>query len=101
MDFAEADPTRVYTYKEGRDLILAKFADAAKEDYPSAPSLAPDKLLAYMKSLNLAGVTAKMVHTILYPDQEFLSENMKLTVYPFEYALALFVKYLMLELKQE
>ncbi|MGN1388056.1 MAG: patatin-like phospholipase family protein [Bulleidia sp.] len=101
MDFAEADPTRVYTYKEGRDLILAAFADAAKEDYPSAPSLAPDKLLAYMKSLNMAGVTAKMVHTILYPDQEFLSENMKLTVYPFEYALALFVKYLMLELKQE
>ena len=93
---------QVWTYREARNAVLAGFAECASEDYSCLPEkLSMDHLVSYASSMSTRGVVEKIMHTLLYPSHAFVSEGILLTVYPFEYALALFLDCLMQELKCE
>ena len=95
MDLAGADLCHVYTAKEAEDLVVAAFAPAIREDYTSLPSLGVRDVLSYARTLDQKGIVEKIVHSLLYPDQAVFPENIRLTVYPFEEALARFLIFMM------
>lgn len=101
LDLAEADVEKVYSYNTARDLILACFAACAEKNYLWRPSLNPKELLEYTRSLSTKGILEKLIHGILYPDHQFFSRGLQLTVYPFYVALAHFVAAMMKELGEE
>ncbi|MCH4208486.1 MAG: patatin-like phospholipase family protein [Solobacterium sp.] len=101
MDIAGCDVQHVYTYREARDIILASFAHVADQQYEYIPGLNPVKVIDYTRTLDQKGIVEKIVHGMLYPDHNALSENMILTVYPFEEALAMMVAAMMKELGGE
>jgi len=101
MEICGCDEEKVWTFKDARNVILAEFAECAKEDYPYLPELSVDKMLAYTKSLDTKGIISKLVHFGLYNEHVFFPESICLTMYPFETALAMFTIQLMMELKEE
>lgn len=96
------DTERIWSYRAARNAVLAGFADCAKEDYELRPErLSMDGLLSFASSLDMKGIVEKIMHTKLYPSHVFVGEGILLTVYPFEYAVAMFLAELMNELKEE
>ena len=102
MTLCGVNVEKIWTYREARNEILAGFADCAEESYRYLPeSLNTNSLLNYASTLGTKGVVEKIVHTQLDPSHSFLNENVQLTVYPFERALAEFFNRLLDELKEE
>ncbi len=102
MTLSGLDTERIWNYRAARNAILASFAECAKEDYGLLPEkISMDGLLSYAGTLSTKGVVEKIVHTMLYPSRAFVGDGILLTVYPFENALAMFLKKLLDELKGE
>lgn len=95
MELCEMDDTKVYRIKEARDIIFANFACAAYEDYPYKPSLKPAEFMNYFKTLDHKTIVTIILHSLFYPEHELISENILLTVYPFEITLAHFLYIMM------
>jgi len=91
MTMCGFDTEEVYARKEAEDRILAYFADAAQEEFDYAPSLSIKSLTSYLKKLKEEDIVKALIHHNLYPEHEIFSENLILTVYPFEQSLADFV----------
>ncbi len=98
MELCGCDVTKVWTYEEARNAILAEFAPCAYEDYPYKPSIMPKDLYAYSRTLDTKGAVAKLVHGRLYPEHWLLTEQIRLTIYPFELGLAELVLLMMKDL---
>ena len=102
MRICGMDDTWLYTYEEARNRILAEFAGAVDKNYDNMPAMQGIRDLAeYAKTLNTKGIIEKMIHANFFPEHRILTENMALTVYPFEQALADFVTCMMKELPEE
>lgn len=101
MNMCHMDSEKVYNYKDARNAILAEFAESAKEDYPYLPGIRPDEWIEYVKSLGQKGIIEKIVHADLYAGHVLFPENIVLTVFPFEKAMADFIVCMMMELKGE
>jgi len=91
MDLCGANVARVYKFEEAEQLLLSSFADAFAEDYMLMPSLDIKEIAAYTKTLDQKGIVAKLVHQNLYPSHVIFSENIVLTTYPYEQAIADFI----------
>ena len=100
MELCGCDNEKVYEYYEARNWVLANFAAAADENYMMMPSGITD-IPAYIHTLDIKGVIMKMIHSSLYPQHSIISEDVVLTLYPFEKAAADFVSYAMKELLEE
>lgn len=101
LEMYECDLDVVYTYKQARNLILSKCKKIVEEDAFSLNDLGPSTIASYAKTLSQRGIVERIAHGILYPDHEFMSENMRLTIYPFEAALAMLLIYMLNELGEE
>jgi len=101
MDLSGCEVTHIYSYREARDRILASFAPVADRKYEYLPGFNPVKVLEYSRTLDQKGIIEKIIHGMLYPDHVILPENLRLTVYPFEEALAMLVVEMMKELGGE
>ncbi len=98
MSVCGFDSESVYTYEDVRNHLCVIFKESIEEDYPFLPaSLNPKNMVDYIKSLDVKGIIEKMIHTSFY-ESHMLSENLLLTVYPFEYAMAALVIEMMQEL---
>ena len=95
MEMAGCDDTGVYTYRDARNAILASFSDIVKKDY------SPLEMASGFTPLDRRSVIARLAHCNLYPDRAFFTENVVLTVYPFEQALADLITCMMKELGEE
>ncbi len=95
------DDNRVYTLNQARKYILAAFADCAKEDYPYMPGIKPSDIAAYAGTLDRKGTISKIIHSNLYPSHRLFTENMDLTMHPYETAMADFVTIMMRHLPEE
>jgi NTE family protein len=91
MDLCGANVARVYRFEEAEQLLLSSFEDAFAEDYMLMPSLDIKEIAAYTKTLDQKGIVAKLVHQNLYPSHVIFSENIVLTTYPYEQAMADFI----------
>ena len=100
MDACSLEEIKIYTYEEARNLILASFAEALKEDY-FVPSLNVVDIASYLTSLDTFGIIAKLIHCHFYPEHMTGFENVILTVAPYEYALSELAAFMMKELAQE
>ncbi len=94
LDMCRADETKIMTYKEARNLLLASFKEAAEEDF------SPFRQMGFNVA-DRKSVIARLLHHNLYPEHSFFTENVILTVYPFEQALADLLTYMMKELAEE
>ena len=101
MEMTGADPVHVYGRTEAVHMILAAFAPAASEDFTVLPELDMQQVREYTKTLDRKGIVEKIIHSNLYPSHVILPESIRLTVYPFEDALAHFVIYMMKELGEK
>ena len=101
MDLCKLNQETIYTYEEARNQILVHFKRAVEETYFSFENLGPTTIKEYTKTLTIHGVVERMVHGILYPKDEFLNENLRLTLYPSENALAILVVYMLNELGEK
>ncbi len=95
MEQCEMDETKVYTFDEARDEIVSNYAKAAYEDYPYKPSLNPSEFVNYLSTLDKKTIVKTILHSMFYPEHELISESIRLTVYPFESALAQFLYIMM------
>lgn len=100
MDLCGADETKLWTIKEARDFVLSAFAKCAYEDYPYRPAGITD-VHAYIQSLDHKGIIEKIIHANFYPDHRLLSDNMMMTIYPFDVALADFLTIVMRHLNED
>lgn len=98
MDLCEMDDTKVYSISQAKKEILANFAQCAYEDYPYKPSLNPLDMMDYLKSLDKKTIVSIILHSYFYPEHSFISENIILTVYPFESAMADFLYIMMMHI---
>ena len=96
----EEDVTKLYTYKEARGIILAKFADAANVDYKMIP-VDIENLTVDVSSVNHAGFISYFIHSNLYPEIDKQLYDMNLVVNGYDKALADLVTYMMKELGDE
>lgn len=101
MDLAGCDVTRVWTYREARNAVLASFASCIDKDYPILPGLIPSSVLEYLQTMDLHGIVEKLVHRKIYPEHGHLPENAVLTLNPFAQALADVIIYMLIELGEE
>ena len=102
MTMCGLDLEKVWKYRDARNRILMEFAPCMEEDYEYSPAaMTAEKLLAYGSGLDSKGVILKLVHALFYPSHIFLTENLWLTVYPFEKAVAMFIAEMMRELEAE
>lgn len=101
MDLSGCDEQAIWTYTDARNAVLTAFKEVVNEDYVYAPSLDPQKMLNYATTLDQRGIVEKILHSLLYPEHVFLNENLLLTLYPFEEALATLLLYLLRELGDE
>lgn len=95
MELCEMDETKVYTMKEATNQILSTFAQCAYADYPYKPSFIPKELLSYIRGLDKKTIVSILLHAKFYPEHTLLNENIALTLYPFESAMALFLYIMM------
>lgn len=101
MEMCGMDESKVYHFIDARNEILANFAQAAYEDYSYKPSLNPTEVMNYLSTLDKKTIVTTILHSMFYPDHEVMSENIRLTVYPFECALAQFLYIMMKNLGVE
>ncbi len=95
LDLAGADVAKVYNAREAEDLVITAFAGPLSEGYAYLPALAVRDVLSYARTLDQKGIVEKIAHGLLYPDHTIFPENIRLTVYPFEEALARFLIFVM------
>lgn len=95
MDLCGMDDTKVYTIKEAKKEILANFAQCAYEDFPYKPALNPVDMYEYIRTLDQKTIVSIILHSYFYPEHQLISENIILTVYPFESAMADFLSIMM------
>lgn len=98
MELCEMDETKVYTMQEATNQIIAMFAHCAYEDYPYKPSFIPTELLSYIRGLDKKTIVSMLLHAKFYPTHTLLKENMMLTLYPFEAAMAQFLYIMMMHI---
>ncbi len=95
LDMIGADVCQVYSLLEAEKLILAAFAGTVEPDYVYIPSPYLKSVLEYVKTLDQKGIVEKILHRLFYPSHEVVPDNIMLTVYPFEDALARFLMFMM------
>lgn len=100
MEICGLADTKVYTYREARNRILAEFAPALDDSYFSSMLNVID-LAASLGALGSKELISRLVHFSFYPEHTVAGENVILTVAPYEYALAQLVTYMMKELEEE
>lgn len=101
MDICACREEKVNNLEEVMKLILVMFAKCADEDYELYPSLGIETITSYARTLDTLGIVSKLVHCNLYPNHSFLSENIILTVYPFEQSMADFITCMMKSLSNK
>ncbi len=101
MDLSGCDVSEVYSKTAAERAVLAAFAEAADPEYAWLPGNGVRDALEYARSLDQKGIVMKIAHGILYPSLMFLTENVRLSVYPFEEALAGFLVRMMFELGEK
>ena len=97
MAMCDMDDEKVWTIEEARNVLLAQFADSVSEDYNYLP-LGITDIASYIPTLDQKGIVSKLLHASLYPEHRVVSEDLILTVYPFEQALADAVRMAMYQL---
>ena len=100
MEICGLPDTKVYTYREARNRILAEFAPALDDSYFSSMLNVID-VAASLGALGSKELISRLVHFSFYPEHTVAGENVILTVAPYEYALAQLVTYMMKELEEE
>lgn len=100
MEMCNMPMYKVYHFDEAKNEILANFACAAYEDYAYKPSLNPTDILSYVSTLDKKTIVTLILHAMFYKEHEIIGENIRLTVYPFESALAQFLYVLMMNLEK-
>ena len=101
MDMIGLDASEVYSFTNARNRIIREFAECIETDYPHLDEFDFKNIAAFTKNMDRKGIVGKLIHTNFYPDHRFVSENMVLTLVPFEQSLADFVTVLMKSLMEE
>lgn len=95
LDMIGADVYHVYSRLEAERMILAEFSGTVDPDFKYIPALDPKEVIEYTKTLDQKGIVEKILHHLFYPAHEIVSDNIVLTVYPFEDAAARFLMFMM------
>lgn len=95
MDLIGMDIEKIYSYVEVKDSIIESFSESFDYAYQYKPeNKTPKELIEYTKALDKKVIVELLVHSQLYKDHGIFTENMRLTVHPYEKALADFIVYM-------
>ena len=95
MDMMGYQEEVIHDFSETVNEIEACFKEAADEDYAILPDGNVLDIAGYARTLDRKGIVTKLLHTLFYPEHRLLKDNLILSVYPFEQAIAEFIFYLM------
>ena len=88
LKILDYDMQPVYDFRTVQKDIVEAFAPAASADYDMMPGLKLKDIKEYVQTLDQKGIVMRVIHQNLFPEDIVFKENMILTVYPFEQALA-------------